>query len=309
MEDTDITELEKPKLHSIGIIGQGFVGNAVREGIMHAYNVETYDIIQEKRTQPSISALLYRNNCTFVCVPTPMKKSGECDISIVESVLQEINEWGALNPENIPMVILKSTVPIGTCQLLQEKYTNLVLIFNPEFLTEANAVDDFKNQTHAIFGFSDYIAHADSEFARQVIYFVRGICADIFDGKKISLSFNTYAEAETVKYVSNCFLALKVAFANQIFDLCNATGVNYNNILYNLEQDERLGKTHWKVPGPDGDRGYGGHCFPKDMAAIIFEGDKLGVNLTLIKEAIAYNNFIRTDRNWEKMIGRAVSDE
>jgi UDPglucose 6-dehydrogenase len=300
---------ETKKLPLMGIIGQGFVGNAVKEGIKHAFNVETYDIIKEKSTQPSVSALLSTINCTFLCVPTPMKKSGECDLSIVESVLQEINEWGLNKPDDIPMVILKSTVPVGTCEMLQAKYDHLVLVFNPEFLTEANAVDDFKNQQHIIFGFSNYVAHADNEYSHRIVSFIRGLCYDIFAGKKISVSLNTYSEAEMVKYVSNCFLAVKVSFANQIFELCNATGVTYDNILFNLEQDGRLGRTHWKVPGPDGDRGYGGHCFPKDMAAIAFEGDKLGVNLSLIKEAIAYNNSIRIGRNWENMIGRAVSND
>ena len=112
-----------------------------------------------------------------------------------------------------------------------------------------------------------------------------------------------------VKYVANCFLSIKVAFANQIFDLCNSLGMDYNQVIEISKLDKRLGNTHWKVPGPDGDRGYGGHCFPKDMAAILYLANENRIDLSIIANTIEYNDKIRTNKDWEQMKGRAVSIE
>jgi UDPglucose 6-dehydrogenase len=94
-----------------------------------------------------------------------------------------------------------------------------------------------------------------------------------------------------------------------LFDVCSSAGINYDEIVGISKLDKRLGLSHWKVPGPDGDRGYGGHCFPKDMSAFLKFGENNGINLSLIKESIDYNNIVRKNRDWETMIGRAVSDE
>lgn len=279
-------------INVLGIIGQGFVGGAVKEGMKSYFQIETFDILPEKSTVSSLEELYFKSDLIFVCLPTPMKRSGECDISIVESVLSELNAI-----ESKKIVILKSTVPPGTCDYLQSKYENIDLIFNPEFLTEANAVSDFMNQDRIVIGGSN---DESLEKTRQMFY---------RQFPNIPILKTSLKAAEMVKYVANCFLSLKVIFANQIFDICSAVGIDYDEVIKISKFDNRLGDTHWKVPGPDGDRGYGGHCFPKDMSAFLKFGENNGVDLSLIRESIMYNNTVRKNRDWESMKGRAVSDE
>lgn len=279
-------------INVIGIIGQGFVGNAVNIGMSSGFPIKAYDVISEKSNVSSITELYNDSDVIFVCLPTPMKKSGECDISIVDGVMSQLNELGGNK-----IVILKSTVPPGTCDSLQEKYQNIDLMFNPEFLTEANAVSDFINQDRIVLGGRN----------QESLLRVRDMFRRTFSSTPIMIT--DCKSAEMIKYVTNCFLSVKVSFANQMYDLCKSFGMDYASIIDIAKLDKRLGDSHWKVPGPDGDRGYGGHCFPKDMSALLFFGQQHGVNLTLIEESINYNNAIRTDRDWEGMKGRAVSDE
>jgi UDPglucose 6-dehydrogenase len=274
----------------IGIVGQGFVGSAVKEGMKNHFKIETFDILPDKSTTNSLEELYNKTDLIFVCLPTPMKKSGECDTKIVDSVFSQLNQMG-----NGKIVVLKSTVPPGTCKLFQEKYPNINLIFNPEFLTEANAIMDFINQDRIVLGGNNGLTETADMFRRAFPF--------------IPIVQTSSDVAEMVKYVANCFLSVKVVFANQLFDVCSSAGINYDEIVGISKLDKRLGLSHWKVPGPDGDRGYGGHCFPKDMSAFLKFGENNGVNLSLIKESIDYNNIVRKNRDWETMIGRAVSDE
>jgi len=278
-------------INVVGIIGQGFVGNAVNVGMRNGFSIKTYDIIPEKSNVESLEELCQSSDIIFVCLPTPMKKSGECDISIVDTVLNQIN---AISFKK--MVVLKSTVPPGTCDLLQSKYQNIHLMFNPEFLTEANAVQDFINQDRIIIGGNN----------QESLLQVKDMFRRIFDS--IPILITDCKSAEMVKYITNCFLSVKVTFANQIYDLCESVGIDYSDTIQIAKLDKRLGDSHWMVPGPDGDRGYGGHCFPKDMSSFLYFGKQNNIDLSLIDSSIEYNDRIRTDRNWESMKGRAVSE-
>jgi UDP-glucose 6-dehydrogenase len=108
------------------------------------------------------------------------------------------------------------------------------------------------------------------------------------------------------KYITNNFLTVKVSFANEIYDICEANGIDYDVASNLAKLDTRLGNSHWMVPGPDGDRGYGGHCFPKDIAGMQFEASQLGVKTPVLSAAIETNNRVREDRDWEKQEGRAI---
>ena len=278
-------------MREIGIIGQGFVGNSVKEGLIDYFQVNTYDLIKEKSNVANMQELFAKSEIIFVCLPTPMKSSGECDTKIVDGVLSELNEYGKKN------IILKSTVPPGTSDKFSDKYTNLNIVFNPEFLTEANAVNDFINQDRIILGGN----------SMEVLIYVEELFKVAF--KNIPIIKTDTKTAEMVKYITNCFLATKVSFANNIYDICNASGIDYNNTIDIAKLDKRLGDSHWMVPGPDGDRGYGGHCFPKDMGALVYHASTIGYYPRLIETAIEVNDHIRTDRDWEDMHGRAISDE
>ena len=130
---------------TLGIIGQGFVGTAVREGLKDFFNIETYDIAKES-TCDSLETLVKKANTIFLCLPTPMDKNGTCHLGIIEPVLKELNELGKKT------IVVKSTIPPGTTEKWNKKYSNIDIVFNPEFLTEANSINDFKNQNRIIIG-------------------------------------------------------------------------------------------------------------------------------------------------------------
>lgn len=237
----------------IGIIGQGFVGNSIKEGLKNDYpDLLTFDIRSELSICSSVEELILNSSFIFVCVPTPMKESGECYTGIVEDVIKSISEVSKETPQKI--VILKTTVPPGTTEEFQKKYTNLSLVFNPEFLTEANAVEDFKNQNRIILG-------GDNSY---VLDGVAAIYRKSFP--LVPIVHMTSSEAEMVKYVGNTFLATKVIFANEMYKICEGLDLDYEKVVQAAQLDTRLGKSHWKVPGTDGDFGFGGHCFPKRHA-------------------------------------------
>jgi UDPglucose 6-dehydrogenase len=272
----------------IGIIGQGYVGTALKEGFQDFYQVETYDKYDlGKSTHSKISDIVELSDVIFVCVPTPMRQDGSCYTGIVEEVIREINENA-----NGQIVVIKSTVPPGTTDRINEEYTHTTTIFNPEFLTEANFIQDFKNQSRIILGGD-----------RKGTNIVRQIYSRIFPNATIVKTGAKHAEM--VKYFTNCFLATKVSFANEMYNICQQLDLDYDKVVEYATYDERLGKSHWAVPGPDGDFGYGGHCLPKDLSAIVSEFDTYG----LLEAVEQVNDQVREDRDWEHMVGRAVLEE
>ena len=273
---------------NIGIIGQGYVGTALKEGFQDFYQVETYDKYDlGKSTHSKISDIVELSDVIFVCVPTPMRQDGSCYTGIVEEVIREINENA-----NGQIVVIKSTVPPGTTDRINQEYTHSTVIFNPEFLTEANFIQDFKNQSRIILGGD-----------RKGTNIVRQIYSRIFPNATIVKTGAKHAEM--VKYFTNCFLATKVSFANEMYNVCQQLDLDYDKIVEYATYDERLGKSHWAVPGPDGDFGYGGHCLPKDLSAIVSEFDTYG----LLEAVEQVNDQVREDRDWEHMVGRAVLEE
>jgi len=282
---------------TIGIIGQGFVGSAVREGMQNYFDILAFDKDPNKYSNvESIYHMIESTSIAFLCVPTPMKKSGECDLSIVRNALTEISNIAkSLSVEDF-IVVMKSTVPPGTTDQLNSEYSNLDIIFNPEFLTEANATEDYKNQNRIIVGGE-----------RPGSTKVKAIFAKAFP--KVPIIKTSSTIAETIKYVTNTFLAMKVSYANEIFQMCQALNVDYDKVIEYARYDDRLGNSHWSVPGPDGDYGFGGHCFPKDIAALQFVAKNLNVDSTMLTATINKNNLVRTDLDWTKQIGRAVSAE
>ena len=273
---------------TIGVIGQGYVGTAIKLGFEEHYNVLTYDKFDlAKSTHSKISDIVEETKVIFVCVPTPMRKDGTCYTGIVEEVIREINETAKDH-----IVVIKSTVPPGTTNKFNHEFSNVTVIFNPEFLTEENFLDDFKNQNRIILGGS-----------RKGTNKLRQIYSKVFPKAVIVKTGDKHAEM--VKYFTNTFLATKVSFANEMYNICEQIGIDYDKVVEYAIYDERLGKSHWAVPGPDGDFGFGGHCFPKDLSAIINQFDTYG----LLESVEEVNNQVREDRDWEHMVGRAVLEE
>ena len=282
----------------IGIIGQGFVGTAVREGLKNYHKIDTFDLDKSKSTCRDIEDLVAASDIIFVCVPTPMKKDGSCDVSIVESVVKDIDDVvNCFTNKDHKIVVIKSTIPPGTTNRLNKECKNISVIFNPEFLTEANSINDFKNQDRIIIGGP----RPSSTKVRQLFY-------KVFPKAHIIKTSSTIAEM--VKYMTNTFLATKVSFANEMFEICEKLEIDYDKVTEYATYDDRLGKSHWSVPGPDGKLGFGGSCFPKDINAII-ELCKNDLDLwpaTLIG-AWATNLDVRPEEDWKELKGRAVVDE
>lgn len=312
---------------SIAVIGQGFVGGSLTTVFTErGFNVYAYDKSGRyaKGALPShgdfaagypssIKELVLDNegggtpgfsNVYFVCLPTPMFEDGSADLSIVESVLEEL---AVIPGERIAVV--KSTVPPGSTEAWNEKFGSrgLHVVFNPEFLTEANALEDMRNQNRIILG-----------GPRPWINEVKQIFQTAFP--KVPIIKTSSTTAEMVKYVTNCMLAVKVSFANEVAQICEALdrdgrNIDYDKVVEYAKVDSRLGDTHWSVPGPvpthDGRyvRGFGGHCFPKDINALMSVARQHGIDPKVMQAAWDKNLEVRApdDRDWEKQIGRAVS--
>ena len=284
---------------TIGIVGLGYVGGAV----LNAYtlkhrNVNTFDL--NPLTNPScksLQELVELSDLIYVAVPTPMKSTGECDTSIVESVVNTICE------SEIPkLIIIKSTVPPNTTSRLQKTNPSRhAVMFNPEFLTEANYKTDYLNQDVMLLGHC-----ADRKFDNAV--------GDVLDEIKSVVNSVKHAavvsatEAEFYKYLCNTFLATKVSFANEMESIAHATNVDWKVMRETLAFDSRMGKSHWQVPGPDGHAGFGGTCFPKDISAIRYVAETLGIPTPVLDSVWNRNITIdRPEKDWEQLKGRAIS--
>jgi UDPglucose 6-dehydrogenase len=279
----------------LGVIGQGFVGGSVYEGMKNYFETFTFDL-NGNCTENSLFSLIEKVDMTFLCLPTPMRKTGECDLSIVRNCLSQADMIvKSLNKKDF-IVIIKSTIPPGTTDILNKENDNLNIVFNPEFLTEANAIEDYKNQNRIIIG-------GDRPWTSKV----KTVFERVFP--KVSIIKTSSTIAEMIKYVTNTFLATKVSFANEMYQICQGLDIDYDKVMEYSKYDDRLGKSHWSVPGPDGDFGYGGHCFPKDIEALKFVATNLNVKTTILSAAIEKNDEVRSDLDWTKQIGRAVSED
>jgi UDPglucose 6-dehydrogenase len=263
------------KINNIGIVGNGFVGNALYENIKLKYSTKVYDV-QEQKCLNSLEIV-------FVCLPTPMRSAdgAECNLTI-------INDFFISIPKNSKaLFVIKSTVPIGTTKSLKLMRSDLKVVHNPEFLTAINAIEDFKNSYRNVIGGSQQ----DSELLVELL-------EDLFP--KATNYVVSSDESEMIKYYANTFLATKVSFFNLVYDMCEKIGANYDNVVQGVCSDERIGFSHTNTPGPDGDRGFGGTCFPKDINALITTYKNLSLDSSILEEVWKYNKKIRKNWDWAK---------
>jgi nucleotide sugar dehydrogenase len=268
----------------IGIIGQGFVGNAVYQKFKKFYSINTFDL--DASLCNSTYEKTIENDIIFLCLPTPMNRDGSCNTRLIENEIRKIDSIEKI-------LIVKSTVIPGTVQKWNSEYKSSI-VFNPEFLTERNAVNDYENQNRIVLGGPD-----------QAISRIKMIFNNVFPKAKIIKTDST--TAEMVKYMTNAFLSVKVSFANEMYKLSKSLDIDYDRLVEYAIYDDRLGGSHWNVPGPDGDFGFGGHCFPKDLSALIHLTDKKNSISNVLKAALETNDQVRKNRDWEKMKGRAVT--
>ena len=277
------------KIQTVGIIGQGFVGGALASAFSNHYKVYTYDkILTDLSTHKSVFSLSRACELLFVCVPTPMREDGSCDISIVKEVVQEACSTGRQN-----IIAIKSTIPPNTTKLLQELCQDSQIVFNPEFLLERNAEQDFLNTSRVILG-----------GPRPATTRLKQFYSKVFPNAHVIKTDSTVAEM--VKYLTNSFLAVKVSFANEMHAICESLGVDYDTVTEYALHDDRLGSTHWSVPGPDGHYGFGGSCFPKDINALMHLAQTMCIKANTIQGAWNTNLMARPEKDWEDLKGRAV---
>ena len=278
----------------IGIVGNGFVGSAVRYGFSPNVGCDAEVKVYDKDPNKSTDKLsdVIESDIIFLSVPTPSNLDGSMNIDIVDRALTDIDEHGTN-----AVILLRSTVVPGTTRKLQDKYPNLRLVFNPEFLTERSANFDFINQDRVILG-GDI---NDVEVAE-----------DLFKsrfGSTLSILKTNYETAELIKYMTNTFFATKISFLNDMKLIADKSGVIWEDAVDGFIRDGRVGHSHLNVPGHDGKYGFGGSCFPKDIQALITFGKELGVEMSVLEGAWKTNLKVRPERDWENLKGRAIVDE
>lgn len=269
---------------NIGIIGYGFVGKALEYGFKHYVNIKIFD--KYNNVFNTLEETVNDSSIIFVGVPTPMKEDGSQDLSNMANALKSINDV-ALTKK---IIVLKSTIVPGTTRMFADIYPQHDFVFNPEFLTERNANEDFVKSTRIVLGGEK---HAVDEVEK--LYRIRFVSTPIFK--------TTLESAELVKYMGNCFLAMKVAFCNEFYDIAQFLNINYDELKDIWVADGRMGNSHVSVPGPDGHRGYGGKCFVKDINALIAWAEENGLNVSMCRSAEAVNNKVRDEKDWKNIVG------
>jgi len=272
------------KKFKVGVIGNGFVGEAISFAFSSVSDLYVYDVDPLK----SLDDLNSLHNCDFVfiCVPTPMFRDGSQDLSYVDNAFEKAT--------NKPVYILKSTVLPGTTDQLSKKYSNLKIIFSPEFLTERTSKLDMLTQSRIILG-------GDLKLTKKTkILFKKR-----FKTKNIIQTDSK--TAELTKYMNNVFFATKVSIMNEFKLLCDKVGANWEDALKGFVSDGRIGDSHLNVPGHDGKLGYGGTCFPKDVSALLSFSKIHNIEMNTISGGWNTNLIVRPEKDWEKKEGRSVS--
>ncbi len=259
----------------VSIIGHGFVGKALENALNHDLEVQIIDPIYQNKVSDVGD---FCPKFIFICVPTPMGDDGNQDLRVLEDVIENINKLD-INSE----IIIKSTVLPNHISRINNVLPNVV--YNPEFLTEKNAFEDFIKSDFIVLGGNDENLSLVSSFYSKYTK-----C----ESKNYILT--DLISASLIKYAINCFLATKVIFFNELNTLFKESGTNesWQNFIHALSLDKRIGKSHMQVPGPDGRYGYGGACFPKDSKALYEYSLIKGVPFSILKKAIDINDNIRS---------------
>jgi UDPglucose 6-dehydrogenase len=268
---------------NIGIIGNGFVGQATKLLKNKLINIQVYDIRPEA-CEPLGTQITDLENCdlVFYCLPTPINHNSNCYTKILEDSIPKLNN---------PFKVIRSTVPIGFSQSQN-------CFFMPEFLTEANWKNDFINSTHWIFGLLENNDILNEEFKSRIIkLFKISYNENVIKNDKIY--WLTNSEAEFLKLSKNCFLASKVGIMNELYSLAKYKNINYDNVKEILKLDPRIGQTHMNVPGYKNLFGYGGTCFPKDTHSLYSQFQEANIPCYYFQTSLFRNEFLdRPEREW-----------
>lgn len=251
--------MEEEKM-KIGIIGLGHVGGAMHELFKNAIIYDKYKCIGSKEEINTCDAV-------FVCVPTPMKENGDCDTTAVDEVLA----WCESK-----VIILRSTVRVGyTREMANKLHKNIV--FQPEYYGEtvAHPFANLSDRSWLSFGGT-----------REAIDLAIDVYKNVINSN-VRIYQAPSDEVELAKYMENAFLATKVIFINEMYDVCEKLGLNYNQVREIWTADPRIGTSHTFIY--KNNRGYGGSCLPKDISALHQLEKEKGIDDTLINAVIEKN--------------------
>ena len=269
---------KKKNIKKIGIIGHGFVGSAYSRflGEENCYVIDpaiVEDLAMAYRQIPSLDL-----KCIFICVPTPSTKDGSLDPKIIFNVLHRLDDIYK------GVIVIKSTILPDQLETICDSYKDIRerLVYYPEFLREAHADLDLIRQHHHIIG----------GFTNPVSTVVDIMKERYREKKRDYLKFHktTIAEASLIKYTINAYLATKITFFNEIYDLSKKYKCDYEVVRSLASCDARVGEGHSQVPGQDGRFGFGGACLPKDLNALL---SNIDLELDLLKQVKAKNDKIR----------------
>ena len=241
----------------ITIAGYGFVGQAHKEILKDNHDITIVDPAWPEYNIP----IPQDTEAVIICVSTPARIDGSCEMKNVYEVIEA-------SPD-VP-ILIKSTISVEGWDMLVDAFPNRMLNFSPEFLRAAWAIEDLKNMDLLLIG------GTSCNFWEKIF----NINAEIADPKELILA----------KYARNSFLALKVAFFNQMYDLCDKLGIEYSAVAHYTGIDPRITESHTQVTE---ERGFGGHCFPKDTSALVKTAQRNNVELSILQEAIEYNKRIK----------------
>lgn len=250
------------------IAGYGFVGKAVGQTLQTKHEIVIVDpkyTTDQIKDHPDADGLI-------ICVNTPTTEDGVCDIRNISDILDSV-------PIFMP-VLIKSTVIPNVLTDLEDLYKDHSIVYSPEFLRAATSVKDFAEQKFMIIGGED----------------PEGIWQEIFGSvlPNCKLFFQcTATEAAMAKYSVNSFLAAKISFFNQLFDICEKNGADYSIVRQMITHDQRIGSSHTLVPGLDSERGFGGACFPKDTQAFIKYAKTIDSPFSILEASVEYNKAVR----------------
>ena len=266
--------------YSIGIIGFGIVGQAVAYGFSN-YQTNIYDKYKDFQT---LKETVEKSDYIFVCLPTPIKsdESG-IDLSIVNENIEEIAKYCRGTDK---IVVLKSTIVPGTTAAFIKKYPQVLFCFNPEFLREASFMQDFVNTDRIVIG-----AASDSVFRR-----LSSLYQSVMPS--VPIYYTDPTSAEMVKYMANCYLATKVIFANEMYDICQKIGIKYEEVKKMVVADKRIADTHLDITS---NRGFGGKCFPKDLLALRALAKSKKIDTSILDIVWKKNLDLRQIRDWEEI--------
>jgi len=279
---------EYKKAFNISIIGCGFLGGAISSGFSNYADIKIYDKYKNFDSQEET---IKHGDIIFLCLPTPLylDDNGRQDLSILDGAIKEAHDLVKENSNKI--IVIKSTVLPGTNRAFQLKYTKFKFVSNPEFLSANSARTDFICMSRNILGGEkEYVDKVDDLYKHRF-------------GNSLLTFKTSWEAAEACKYFSNLFFATKLSYFNYVYSVCEEMGINYDEMRDMIVSDSRMGRSHDKVPGENGKRGWGSFCFPKDMLAFINFSKDIGLDPKLLDAVWEQNLEDRGEKDWEQLPG------